>query len=406
MRKKQIQFPKTINITGTNGKTTTSKIIELVLSRLGYKVGLTGTAGIYIDGKRVKRKDRSGPKSYQYLHKYSKNLDIIIVENVLRHIKNDTFYPTKADICLITNIADDHIHQTPNNSIEEIALIKSKLTKRNQSTGLTILNADNQYTKIISDNITGKIAYFGIKTKPNSINSDTIYYQFKNNQIFRLHKDNRIKLLDHVNRYPLTYNLNLKFNIYNILAAVAVVDNLTDSELPFSKIQDTLGTIDLTYEFIPGRFNIFDFNKFTVILDKAHNPKSYSHVFSSLVSGFKYKRLVSIIKSSRTRNDNFIKKLGSIAAQYSDFIYIKENIIENPKKRKKYQGEVAKLLKSGIRDQKFDMHKTKTIFGEKKAIKIAINNSRTGDLLIIFGYKVDDLNTYIKQLQSKYLSSL
>lgn len=406
MKKKLIQFAKTINITGTNGKTTTSKIIELVLIKLGYKVGLTGSAGIYINGVRVKRKDRSGPKSYQYLHEYREKLDIIIVENVLRHIKNNTFYPDQADICLITNIADDHIHQTPNNSIEEIALIKSKLTKRNRSTGLTILNADNQYTKIISKKTNGEIVYFGINTKPNCIASKALYYHFKDNKIFRLHKGNKIKLLDNINKYPLTYNLNLNFNIYNILSAIAVLDNLPDLELQFSKTHNILKTIDLTYKFIPGRFNIFNFNDFTVILDKAHNPKSYMHVFKSLVSGFEYKRLVSIIKSSRTRNDNFIKKLGSIAAQYSNFIYIKENIIDNPKKRGRYQGKVANLLRSGIRDQNFDMQKTKTIIGERKAVKEAIDNSRPGDLLIIFGYKIDDLNTYIKQLQSKYLSSL
>ncbi len=405
MEKQKYQNKCIINITGTCGKTTTSKIIEKVLLELGYKVGLASSVGIYINGKRIKKKDRTGPKSYKFLSSRAKSLEVIICENVLRHIKSKTFYPKKSDICLITNICNDHLHQTKTGKLSELRDIKSKILETLNDKGKIILNGDNKYTlQIAQKNRKKNITLYTLSNsrikKFKSINPDTIYF-INENSIKKIVKGKKqiTTILNNLEKIPLTLGLKLEFNLSNILAAVSVIDNIRSVRVnDYLDMEIALSKIQLTYHDIPGRFNYYHFKDFNVILDDAHNPKSYLEAYKT-AKKIKHKRLVSVIKASSTRDKKFISEIGHISARYSDYIYIKESFSKTSRKRKIIGGEIAYILKESILSSKFNPKNISVILDEKEAVHKAIQNAKKGDLIMVFGYRIDNLHTLICKLQ-------
>lgn len=394
-----------INITGTCGKTTTSKIIEKVLLKLGYKVGLASSVGIYINGKRIKKKDRTGPKSYKFLSSQAKSIEIIICENVLRHIKRKNFYPKKCDICLITNICNDHLHQTKTGKLSELRDIKSRILKTLSDKGKIILNGDNKYTlQIAKKNRKKNITLYTLSQARienfHGINPDTIFF-INDNSIKKIVKGKKqiITVLNNLEKIPLTLELTSEFNLSNILAAVSVIDNISSvSNDDYPNIETALSKIQLDYNDIPGRFNCYHFKDFNVILDDAHNPKSYIEAYKT-AKKIKHKRLISVIKASSTRNKKFISKIGHISARYSSYIYIKESFSKTSRKREIIGGKIADILKDSILSSNFKPENLSVILDEEEAVKKAIQNAKKDDLIIVFGYRIDKLHTLISSLQ-------
>lgn len=384
--------PTVINITGTNGKTTTAKIIEHVLTSLNYRVGLASSIGLYRNGRRIRKKDRTGPDTYDYLFRHRNDFDILICENVLRHIKERNFFPLRADICIVTNVSDDHLHQTKSGKVTELAEIKETIINQSKQRNVVILNGDNKYTLGMAQNKTiDKIVLVSIyrnnvekllKYKPKAI------YLFDNDKFIRIVNRQEELLIRNVSEIPITLELKLKFNIYNLLFSIAVFDSLS---IPPNIQNDKLGKITLDYKDIPGRFNIVYFKDFIVILDNAHNPESYKEAFQTALE-IPHKRIVSIIKASSTRSKDFTKKLAEISTKYSDFIYLKESFARNSPKKHKCGGKVAETLLKGIKETDFQLENVKTILDEEEAVKDALRNSRKGDIIMIFGYRIERIN--------------
>lgn len=353
--------------------------------------------------------DRTGPASFELLHARSKTLDFIICENVLRHLKIDNFYPAPSDTCLITNVTDDHLHQTKSKTIQEIARIKSKLLTRCKESSTIILNGDNKYTRDMSSARKDCKLIFFTTLKPTvtdlqKLHPQSIYY-LDNKSVLRLDKKLRKKMiLKNLASLPLTLDMRLKFNVYNILAAVCVLDNIENTKIAPKNLAEKLAEIKLSYAHIPGRFNIFNFKEFMVILDDAHNPESYNEAFRT-AKLIQHKRLISVIKASSTRTGEFIKKLGRIAAKNSDLIYVKESFAKDSKKKKQFGGKIAKLLKEGISQTGFPSVRIKTLLDEEEAVKAAIKNAQKDDLILIFGYRINNLSKLISRLKQNYLQS-
>jgi cyanophycin synthetase len=399
--KNKIQETLLINITGTNGKTTTARILDHVLSSLGYRTGLASSIGLYINGKRIKPHDQTGKKAHKLLLSHMNKLDILIVENVLRHIRLKNFFPKKADYCLITNVSNDHIHQVKSRKIQDIADIKETLIRQNKINGFIILNADNKYTLQIAkkyleeDTVILYTTNSDIKelekNKPKAI-----YFIKKNNVFVKKKNQEETLVLANMHTIPCTLGMKVRFNVENLIAAIAILDNL--SQLNKDTLYNAIKTFTLDFNKIPGRFNLYDFKNFMVILDNAHNPKSYHEAFKS-VRSLPYKRLVSVIKASSTRTSDFIERLGEIAARYSDLIYVKESFTPGSPQQKRMGGTIASILKKGILNKGFNPKNIQVILSEEEAVETAIRKARKKDLILIFGYRIEKLNKLITRLQ-------
>lgn len=395
--------PILINISGTTGKTMTAKIIESVLTKIGYKVGLASSIGIYLNGRRIQKHDRTGPKSFEFLHTRSKKLDVVICENVLRHIKIDNFYPAPTDTCLITNVSDDHVHQTKTGEIKEVAEIKSKLIDQCKSSAIVILNGDNRYTRNIATKkrVNNLILFTTQKSNAHKLKSlkPKLIYHLEEKSIYKIRQNKKRKcLIQDLSKIPLTLDMKLEFNLYNILAAICVLDNLRGITITPKELEVKLSEIKLDYSNIPGRFNIHKFRNFTVILDDAHNPLSYKEAFKT-AKRLPHKRLVSVLKASSTRTPKFIIQLGKIAGKNSDFVYIKESFAKDSKRRKSFRGKIAQLIKKGILQTNFSPSKIEIVLEEETAVETAIRNAKENDLILIFGYRIDKLSKLISNLK-------
>ncbi len=397
--------PQVINITGTNGKTTTARIVEKVLTSAGYKTGLISTAGLFFKGKKIKAGDQVNFESFQYIYQHRDELDFIICENIIRNITKDIFYPQKADICLLTNISPDHLNQTKTNSIEELISIKSSIINLNKKSGLIILNMDNKNTLNIARNYPEKdkiVLFSRKKSKLNSVTQFNDFYYLKNKDIFSAQRKSSA-ILEDIQKLPLTLDMKLTFNIENLIAAVSIIDNL-DIEISKSRLDRYLQNFSLNFKDLPGRFNTFQFKNFQVIIDYAHNPASIQKLLK-VAKKIPHKRLVTVAKGPSIRdkeNEEMLRKIAKIISKFSDLVYIKEPFPQYCTKDKTLRQRTVSFLENEIANTgKLSNEKIISIMEEEKAVRTAIGNAKKGDLIIILAYKTVALNNLLEKMQKK-----
>ena len=148
-----------VAITGTNGKTTTTRIINSTLSRMGYCVGMTSTDGIYINGKCIDVGDDTGFESAKCIL-FNKDVDIAVLETARGGIIKKGLAYDLADVAVITNITDDHLGIDNINSMEELCKVKSLVAEAVKKDGNVIINADDKWSKEIINRINSNIIYY------------------------------------------------------------------------------------------------------------------------------------------------------------------------------------------------------------------------------------------------------
>lgn len=387
-----------VSITGTNGKTTTTRLIGHVMSLAGYNVGMTTTGGIYINNKCIEKGDTTGPDSANTVLT-NKEIDAAVLETARGGIVRRGLAYDYSDVGIITNITDDHIGIDGINSLEELAFVKSLVVESVKKDGYSVINADDPISLTITNRIKSNIIYFS-KDKKNKYLTSNIkkggfgIYLDENN--LYLAKGQKKELLLDVNDIPITLNGKLKFNIENAMAACAALIALNiESKI----IKAGLRTFNADEDQNPGRFNIFKLEDISVVLDYGHNIEGYKAVLEAVTS-LKPERLIGIIGVPGDRTDNNIIEVGKISGGFLKQIYIKEDM----DRRGRDPFEVAKLLEKGINMSSRSREvKCETILDETEALKAAIENSRPGDMIIVFFEKYEPLLEIIKEKQKNQI---
>jgi cyanophycin synthetase len=192
-----------------------------------------------------------------------------------------------------------------------------------------------------------------------------------------------------VNDMPATLEGKLTYNIENAMAAASACIGL---KLDAETITKGLKTFYLDGVQNPGRFNVYNMDNFKVVVDYGHNIAGYQAVLKSL-KGFDAKRLVGVIGVPGDRTDESIIKIGSICAQGFDEIYIKEDV----DRRGRSEGEVARLLETGVQSVQNFASNYKIILNEGAALKEAMENAESGDVISVF---YEDYNTIMQAIES------
>lgn len=378
-----------ISITGTNGKTTTTRLIAHVLSIAGYNVGMTSTDGIYINNKCIESGDDTGFNSAKAVL-LNKDVEVAVLETARGGIiKNGLAYDT-ADVAVLTNISEDHIGLNGVNSIEDLAFVKSLVLEAVKEDGYAIMNADDKYTKMILPRVKCKKIYFS-RYSDNSLitnmDKDDLAVYIKDNYILIKEGNNVRKIIDVCN-IPITLNGLLDFNIENSMAAVSTLLALG---IPDDKIIKGIKMFKLDCNYSKGRFNMYDIDGVKVILDYGHNVEGYKSVLKSLMK-IKKERIIGVIGVPGDRRDENIKLIGTMCSNVMDKIIIKEDA----DKRGRNEGEVAKILEQSIINNNQGT-KCSICLDEVKAFKDAIDISQKGDIVIIFYEKIDPLIDVLKE---------
>lgn len=383
-----------ISVTGTNGKTTTTRLLGKMLKNSGLVVGMTTTSGIYIDEELIYKGDTTGPKSAQTVL-MDQRVEAAVLETARGGIINRGLGYDLADVGIITNVADDHLGIDGINTLEEMAHVKGLVVEAVKKDGWAVLNADDPYTGEIAKGVRCNQIYF-------SMSSDhpvMVGHIKKGGKAVYVY-DNHVYIFDGEKAFPLipvrdiaiSFGGLLKHNLQNSMAAVAGAYGMGIS---LEVIAQTLKEFKADVKNNPGRFNVFDLNTFKVIIDYGHNLDGYINVLNALKE-MEGSRLVGVIGVPGDRTDINIIKLGELSGKYFDQVYIKED----KDLRGRSPEEVAKLLKKGC--IMAGMAEDKIIIEpcEVQALEMAISNAREGDLIVVFYEELEPLIKLVENYQS------
>ena len=365
-----------IAVTGTNGKTTTTRLIAHIAKMRGKKVGYTTTDGVYIQNRLLMTGDCTGPVSAEFVLK-DPTVNFAVLECARGGILRAGLGFKKCDIGVVTNVAGDHLGLKGIHTIDQLAKVKGVIPETVHKDGYSVLNADDDRVYAMRNNIESKFALFSMDEENPRIlrhcRNNGVSSIYENGYITIIKGEWKMRVAKAVN-VPLTKGGKASFMIQNVLAAVLA------TYLQGFSIEDIKVAIE---SFIPspsqtpGRLNMFNFNKFDVLLDYAHNPAGLRalHKYVEKLDG---KPKVGIIAGigDRRKQDNF--ELGQIAAEMFDEIIIRQD----RNLRGKEEEELIKEIHDGIID--IDPKKpVKIIPKESEAIKYAIENAKDDSLVVV-----------------------
>jgi len=372
-----------VAITGTNGKTTTTRLMAHMVKNSGYKVGYTTSDGIYIQDNLIEKGDTSGPSSAEVVLK-DPTVEFAVLETARGGILRSGLKFSHCDIGIITNIEEDHLGLSDINTLEDLARVKAVVVNSVKRNGWAILNAEDKYCVKIAEDLDCKVAYFSLSEQNNVIvehcRKGGIAAVYENGYITIKNGNWKTRIEKAVN-VPLTLNAKAKFMIANTLTAT-LAGYL--SGFKADTIKKSLSTFIPSATQTPGRMNIFNFKKFKVLIDFAHNPHGYLGIESYLKSvDSPYK--IGIISGVGDRRDNDIRECGAIAARMFDHIIIRQE----KHLRGRTEENIISLISEGIRSENADMT-YEVIPKETDAIKHAINLARDGAFITALSDVVDN----------------
>ena len=367
-----------VSVTGTNGKTTTTRLIKHILSIYGKNVGMTTTSGIYIGDKCLFKGDNTGPASARAVLT-NKEVDAAVLETARGGIVKRGLGYDLADVGLIVNISEDHIGLDGVNSLEDLAFIKALVIEAVKPDGYAVLNADDRMVEYFLGRTKSKVILFSMNK-----NNPLVLSHIKAGQKAVCLEDNYIIIYDNnkftcfieANKIPITMNGIVECNIENSLAAIAALSALG---VPCENIETGLLTFKPDSISNPGRFNIFDMGDFKIMLDYSHNPAGYDAVIK-MMQKMGSQRLIGIIGVPGDRDTQSALKVGEMSGKGFSKIYIKEDA----DLRGRNSGEVANLLMQGALNGGVKRESIEIELSELKALEKAMLDAQPGDLIIMF----------------------
>ncbi|MET3733004.1 cyanophycin synthetase [Moheibacter stercoris] len=363
-----------IAVTGTNGKTTTTRLIAHMVKNKGYRVGFTTSDGIYIQNHLLEKGDTTGPFSAEYILK-DPTVEFAVLETARGGILRSGLGFSRCDIGLITNIQEDHLGLNDIHTLEDLARVKSVVARSIKNDGWAVLNADDEYCLKIAKELECNIAYFSLDENQPHVQAlskaGKIVAVYENGYVTIKKGDWKIRI-ERVTQIPLTVGGKAKFMIANALAATLAgyLSGFNSEDLSLS-LQTFIPSAAQT----PGRMNIFNFKNFQVMIDFAHNPKGYMAI-EDFLSNVDSPHKIGIIAGVGDRRDEDIKECGKIAGRMFDHIIIRQE----KHLRGRTEEEIINLILEGIQESNADIT-YEIIPKEIEAIKHAINNAKDGTFI-------------------------
>lgn len=365
-----------IAVTGTNGKTTTTRLIAHIAKMRGKKVGYTTSDGVYIQNRLLMTGDCTGPKSAEFVLK-DPTVNFAVLECARGGLLRAGLGFKKCDIGVVTNVAGDHLGLKGIHTIEQLAKVKGVIPETVHKDGYSVLNADDDLVYKMRNNIESKFALFSMdeenpRIKRHSANGG-VSAIYENGYITIFRGEWKMRVSQAIN-VPLTKGGKASFMIQNVLAGVlaAYLQGFSIEDIKVA-IESFIPSPSQT----PGRLNMFNFNKFDVLLDYAHNPAGL-RALQNYVEKLDGSPKVGIVAGvgDRRKQDNF--ELGQISAQMFDEIIIRQD----RNLRGKDEKELINEIKDGILDVDPNIP-LKIIKKESEAIQYAVENAKAGSLIVV-----------------------
>ena len=382
-----------VAITGTNGKTTTTRLTAHIYRQTDKVVGFTATDGIYIQEYLVEQGDNTGPYSAGAILK-DPTVEVAVLETARGGILRSGLAFDSCDVGVVLNVAADHLGLGGIDTIEQMAKVKAVVAETVKADGHAILNADDPLVAAMAEKLNCNVAYF-------SMNPDNpiIIEHSRRNGLAAVYEHGYLSILEgkwtlrieKAINIPMTMGGKAPFMIANALAScLATFAQGVDIEL----IRQGVRTFQMSAEQSPGRMNLFEIEDYQVLIDYAHNPHGFKAV-GDFVRNWQGSKIGVVGGPGDRRNEDLIL-LGNIAAEIFDQIIIKED----QDFRGRESGEVADLIKKGVYQISPDKNH-EIILNEIEAINTALKQAPKDSLVVIFPEKVDLAIDLIQQRRQK-----
>ncbi len=385
-----------VAITGTNGKTTTSRLMAHIAKMKGYRVGYTTSDGVYIQNRMLMQGDCTGPASAEFVLK-DPTVNFAVLECARGGLLRAGLGFKKCDIAIVTNVAADHLGLKGIHTIEQLAKVKGVIPETVLPDGYAILNADDDLVYDMRRNLNCNVALFSMdENNPRiqalqRIGGITAVYE---NGFVTLCKGAWKMRIMKAESIPLTYGGRAQFMIQNVLPATIA------AHISGISIEDTKAALETfipSASSTPGRLNLFEFNDFNILLDYAHNPAGM-RALQKFTDTIEATVKVGIIAGIGDRREEDNNEMGSIAADMFDEIIIRQD----KNLRGKSESDLINMLDQGIKN-KDPQKKTMIIPSEKEAITYAVSNAEKGSLIVLCSDVVPDALELVQELKEKDL---
>ncbi|HMI54951.1 MAG TPA: cyanophycin synthetase, partial [Gemmatimonadaceae bacterium] len=373
-----------IAVTGTNGKTTTVRLIAH-LFRLGENVvGFTTTDGTYLQNRMVLEGDMTGPFSANIILS-NPTVDIAVLETARGGLLRAGLGFDEVDVGVVLNVSADHLGMRGINTMEQLADVKGVIAAVVKREGHAVLNADDPLVYAMRDRTPGDIVLFS--TKPEGESEEFETHLTRNgigarieNETFVIRRGRLRIPIAPVCEVPLMLGGAAKFQRENILAAIATA---YVQGMRYDDIRAGLLSFFPSPSLTPGRLNLMRVPKGRVLVDYAHNPAAIKGLME-LVQSIDANHRIGVVAVPGDRRDDDLRAVGRLAASL-DYVIVREDQY----RRGREEGDAADLIVDGLRDGGLRESQYETIYNEKEAIDHAMQRMQDNDLVMILA---DDVN--------------
>lgn len=385
-----------IAVTGTNGKTTTTRLISHIVKNNGYRVGFTTSDGIYIQNTMLTKGDTTGPISAEFILK-DPTVEFAVLETARGGILRSGLGFGQCDIGVLTNINEDHLGINDIHTLKDLTKVKRVVLDSVKKNGWCVLNADDEYSMRLINDLDARVAIFSLDEQNPFIKKFAKEGRttciLEEGHITIKKGDWKIRIAKVIN-IPITMEGKAKFMIQNVLAA-SLATYLHGFEI--EDIANSLRTFIPSAQLTPGRLNIFKFKNFKVLIDFAHNPAGYEAI-EDFLKNIESPKKIGIISGVGDRRDSDIKKCGQIAGRMFDHIIIRNEKHLRGRTEEEINGLVIEGIHSSGKNPSFEI-----IPKEIEALKHAISLAEEGTYITALSDVVSNAIELVQNYQTKEL---
>ena len=373
-------------VTGTNGKTTTARMLAHIHKMNGNTVGLATTDGVYIDGERTVAGDMTGPKSAQMVL-HDPAVDLAVLETARGGLLRAGMGYNTCNVGAVVNVSSDHLGMKGVETLEQLAEVKRIVIE--VARDCAVLNADDLHCLRMADHTkAARIAYVTMNPRHDLVRKHlragglaAVLEEGINGHMITLYDKGAHLPLLWTHLIPATIEGKAMHNVQNAMFAAVMAYAMG---VKVENIRQGLRTFDTSYFQVPGRTNVFDELPFKVILDYGHNPAAVQAMTELALRLECSGRRVCVLSAPGDRRDEDIRAIARVAGKAFNHIILRRD----DDLRGRGSDEVPRMMEAELLETGFPAEHIEVIPDEQAAIQAALEGADRGDLLIVFADKV------------------
>ncbi|HKC26146.1 MAG TPA: cyanophycin synthetase [Thermoanaerobaculia bacterium] len=379
-----------VSVTGTNGKTTTTRLIAHIARYAGHHVGLTTTEGVYVDSETIVKGDCTGPASAKAVLR-DPTVTFAALETARGGLIRFGLGYDWANVGVVTNVAADHLGLRDIDTLEDLAKVKALVVERVFPDGVAVLNAEDEFAPWMAERTKAKVALFSLDPAnelfKKHVEAGGLGAVMDRHDTLSLYRATLRIPLVHARQIPITFDGRARFNIANALAAALAT---FAAGLQIDAIRGGLTTFHPSPFQAPGRANVYEFREFKVMVDYCHNPHAMATV-APFLSSMKRNRLIGVLNAPGDRREEDFDQIGKLAAPHFDYVILRDD----EDLRGRAAGEVAgkirdALVKYGLAADSIELAKNET-----DAVRRALTLAKRDDFVAVFADRISKVAAQI-----------